>query len=585
MEARIKIENDGGGWKVTGLGLEKPLRYPAAMTRMQVGEDLRKNFMPQIRAQKEKMQAMGGAPSPEKAALLGAGSTTEMFSDVLSRPRFGWGPEYEASQAEYDARADRRAETNAMIRDYQPRAFDMGATVPYFAPPARAGSMVGRAGLGLFGKIGAGAAEAVGRSAVADATIQGAVLGGMTDDGSAAEGAAYGLGGGLLGTALSRVFKPFDNNLSAYDQRMIDRGEELGYQVTPAQATGNRRLQNYEDALENNWFSSGSMERIRDANQANSNRIVAEALGFQGPYLTQVTPEMLDTATRRLSDRFNDIIEDAPMIRLDDEFLAIAERMIGKDPRWVASKKADKALWKAIDQATDPATGGMITSEAYQTISSDLTQNIMSSFRTGKNVRFAQDMQALKKALDDAAERSLPPGRVQEFRDVRGDYRVYSDLMKNRVINEAKGDVNLSALDSVLRKNDKFGYRRGNKDSDLYDAARFSKFAEGHGVNSRTAARQSIPQTLGLIGLSGAAGAAGGTEGVATGIGMGATIPVSLMLLGRHYGSKIGRAHLGGKVPIDQTLHNFLVGKSGQAAAGISQGQSGELPPIPLLNR
>lgn len=572
----MRLTEKNGQYVVDQIGLDQPLIFPGTMDKQTVARAVMQKYGDQIRANEERKRLMGEPLPPEKRFLLGMGQTGEMFKDFLTRPRFGWGPEFEASQAEYDARAaDRRMVTNRL--DQYGDSFSYGQMTPYFAPPVGAASkpiagLMSRLGVNRIPGLG-GASEAVGRSIIADAAGQGAVLGAASDDGTAVEGAAYAGAGGFLGKALSHALRPVDRfaqdpHLAA----MADRGERLGYTLLPSQRTGSKALESFEDILENNWFSGGGALKVAEMNQANTNRIVAEALGFRDKTYTKVTGEMLDRVSQRFSEGFNRATSGSA-IRLGDEFIDVLAELERSNMGWVRNKDLKKVINRAFEDAA--SNGGWISGEQYQRISSELVADIRANYKMGGNVRYGQKIQTLKEALDDAAEFSLPPERVQQFKDLRSDYRTYAMLMKNSTINEDTGDVSLRALRQTLRRDDKRGYRELKNRSDLYDATRFEGAFPGYGMNSRTSARQSIPATMASSGILGMLGYDAYGDDPGAGVAAAIALPASLGIMGRYYNSPLGRRHFGKGLlpPISDEFRRYLGQKVGLGAVAATQAQ------------
>lgn len=580
----MRLKEKNGQYYVDQIGLDQPLIFPGTMDKQTVARAVMDRYGDQVKQHDMQIKMSGGKPPPEKAFMLGAGQTGEMFSDFLNKPRFNIGREGITAPtpeqlAPYEERAQDRSRISSEMSQYSPTAFSAGAMTPYFAAPVGA---VTRPAEALMSKLGvesipgmSKAPEMVGRSIVADTASQGALFGAASDDSTAAEGAAYGAGGGVLGKALSRALKPADTVLDPQTRRLLDRGEDLGYTITPAQRTGSRNLAMVEDSMENNLLMSGGLEKVREANQANSNRIVREALGFKGPFPDRVTPQMLDEVSDRFNQRFKALTSDQS-IKLDTpELLDTLARLEADNTDYVIYNKDFAGV---IDRTLDlmAKNDGWLSGKDYQVLSSKLVKGIRSSFKPGGNPEFGIQLSNLKDAIDDAAEMSLGARSLDDFRSVRSDYKTYANLMKNSVINEDTGDVSLRQLGNVLRREDKYGYRRGKNTSDLYDATRFTRATQGDGVNSLTARRQSLPQTVIASSLLGAAAGSGDGGDPIAGVAAAAGLPISMLLMGKYYNSPAGRRHFGKGLlgPISDDFRRYLgqkvgAGMTGAAAQGL----------------
>lgn len=568
----MRVDLKNGQWEVSEIGFNAPLIFPGTMEKQTVARVVMRKHGDQVRKFAEMTRQMGGRPTPEQAAVLGAGHTGEMVWDFVS-DRF-------QDPAESEMRRADRQTAPYFVRQYEPGAFDAGSMVPYATPPAGAFT---RPVAGLMSRLGverlpgmSRVPEWAGRSVLADTAAQGAFFGAADDRSTAIEGAGYGLGGGLLGKALARALRPADT--MSQDPMLIERantGERLGYELLPSQRTGSTRLEQFEDIVESNWFSGGGALKLAERNQANSNRIVAEALGFNDKVYSKVSGDMLDRKSREFNERFARLT-DGQSIRLDDDFLDVLEGLYDANQKsWVGGKDIEKVLDKALRDAT--SNDGWISAKTYQDMSSDLTREATAAFRStgGKasQAKYGHQIAGLKTALDDAAERTIGADYRDAFRALRSDYKTFSQLLEGRVINEETGNVNLNNLANILRKQDKQGYRFDRNKSDLYEATRFERSFPGQGVNSLTARRQSIPGTLAASGILGMMGYdQGETSG---GIAAATALPASLWLMGRYYHSPAGRRHFGKGLlpPISEDFRRHLGQRVGQAAiaTGLAQ--------------
>lgn len=588
----MRLRKAQGQWLVDQIGLDEPLKFPPVMDKQDVARAVMQRYGDQIRARAGRHQELRGM-SPEQGATIGAGHTTEMMSDFLHRPMthfpaYWTTPESRAQeQAEMDIRREDRRQAAIEIPQYN-EGFGYGQMIPYFTPPAGAGS---RAIEGLMTRLGverlpgmSRAPELVGRSATADAAAQGAVLGAASDEGGALEGAVYGGAGGLLAKSLAKALQPVDSRLDPYEQQMMDRGRELGFKLSPAKATGSKGLQRFEEALEQNIITGGLGDPLRAHNQANANRIVMEALGFKGPY-KRLTPKMLDDVSEDFNDRFGELTQGQAVYLDDPNFMDKLVRLESETVDYPLYNKDFKdVIQKTVDMIADG--DGWLSGEQYKVLNTKLTKGIRAGYKPNSGQSdFADELVEFKDALDDAAMASLGPDVLDRYRNTRADYRVFSALMKNSVIDEDSGNVSLRQLGNVLRREDRYGFRRGKNTSDLYDATRFERtFPPLPGI-SPTARLQSLPQTVAASTMMG--GAAGLMSGDPfTGGAAAAGLPASLYAMGRYYNSPMGRKHFsGGLAPISDAWRRMLGQKIGMAAVGASQG-TGTLPqqpPIPIM--
>lgn len=546
-------------------GFEKPFIVPDGMTRAQYGQILYKHHEDAIKKAQAMKKYMGTPEtlgSPELgAAMIGAGDTVKGLElgsrDILSPTGLTTAPSPEERMVRGDIRHH--------VSKQNPGSFAAGQALPFFSIPMGAGSKPVGKTMSLLPKMGR-VGEYLGKSAVADAAITGAILGAADDQMSVTQGGGAGAIGGMLGKGLGTLMRPSSSRLDPHLQQLAQRGEQLGYELLPSQRTGSMNLARLEDAMENNFFMSGGMDKITEKNQKNANRIVAESLGFQGK--DAITPDMLNQVRQNFSDQF-DALTVGQDIRLGDEFV---DTLQGLENTKFRSLLGRNKIQSVIDEGLDVAAEnqGFVRAEDYQAMSSELTQAITSAYRTGK-APYAKALEKIKTALDDAVEASLGGDTREAFRQLRSDYRVYKMLMQRKAINEQTGDVNLKTLATTLRNKDEYGFRMGNTRSDLYDAAQFESAFPGKGMNSLTASRMSIPQSVGT-GMLGMGLAATQSSDPLTIGASGLAFPLSLWAGGKYYHSPLGRHHIGkGLLPLSDALRSQLTQKAGLLSLAAAQ--------------
>ena len=274
--------------------------------------------------------------------------------------------------------------------------------------------------------------------------------------------------------------------LSKPEQELMRRGQELGFQVTPGQASGSKTLQKLEAALESNPFTSGAFDDIKRNNAGVLNRETAKAIGEQADY---VNSTILEQARDRISGVYRMVADDkvrkieTPNVLQKIDL--IDKRLEGLLPANMSFK--DHPLVKNF---TELVESGQASGKQLQQMASKLGK---ASFKnmTGQGDR---DLGMALGELKDVADAHLRKGLTGEtaklFDDARKQYRnLMTITSRTGVVNSSTGDVSKAALPNVLASKDKAGYVMGKNKSDFYDAARFGEAFKPIVGDSGTATR------------------------------------------------------------------------------------------------
>ncbi len=274
--------------------------------------------------------------------------------------------------------------------------------------------------------------------------------------------------------------------LSKPEQELMRRGQELGFQVTPGQASGSKTLQKLEAALESNPFTSGAFDDIKRNNAGLLNRETAKAIGEQADY---VNSTILEQARDRISGVYRMVADDkvrkieTPNVLQKIDL--IDKRLEGLLPANMSFK--DNPLVKNF---TELVESGQASGKQLQQMASKLGK---ASFKnmTGQGDR---DLGMALGELKDVADAHLRKGLTGEtaklFDDARKQYRnLMTITSRTGVVNSSTGDVSKAALPNVLASKDKAGYVMGKNKSDFYDAARFGEAFKPIVGDSGTATR------------------------------------------------------------------------------------------------
>lgn len=270
--------------------------------------------------------------------------------------------------------------------------------------------------------------------------------------------------------------------------RVAERGRELGFRMTPGQATGSRALQQLEAKLESQPMTSGPFNSIKQNNQTALNRSVAEALGVRADVIDEVT---LSTALRRMEAGFQGAADDVTRQINPREFISWIGQL-QDDVRGLVKGVASEPL---IEDITRFAAQGGATGKQLHSLSSRLGKAAYKQMSTPNGDRdLGHALYRAKDYVDEVLVQGMDEARLAEFTAARQHYRNLM-MLTSRVgtINPASGNVSGRSLASVLQRADRRGYLFGTNRTPMYDAARFAQGFQPIVGDSGTATRSALP--------------------------------------------------------------------------------------------
>ncbi len=431
--------------EVPGMGV---VEFPDGMSDQQIGAAIAAN-MPT-----EKAPSPADSVGPMQAALIGAGRTTDK---VVQGVRQVYNKAI-GDQATLDKMAATEADKDSLyapLRAARPIATGIGEAAPMLAIPAG-----GAANAGAF----------IGRSALAGAAP------GLLSYGSAEErlkaggiGAAGGAVGGAIGLGASKLLKPAGAAAKGLSDEAVSAADRLGLNLSPGQRTQNPGMLGFENYLAKSPGSSGSMQARTASNQAALNSAAAKAMGQGGDTLDTGAFAAAKDAIGSEFTRLQGITSP----KLDQDFMAALVKVDSDNMARGAFKS--KAIDGVVDKALDLAAKNNLSGKAYKEIRTELSSQAQSAYSAG-DATLGGAIKTIRKALDDAAKKSLDPADQKAWDVAREQWQAYKLLTKGNVA-EA-GDVSAARLASQLRRGgDQF--RTGAMKGELADIGRVGEAMKG----------------------------------------------------------------------------------------------------------
>lgn len=340
------------------------------------------------------------------------------------------------------------------------------------------GAMVGqRAGQSATG--GSATASSTGGSASASANVSG---------GATARGTGGGYNFGTVGEDVSA-------GLTATQRALMERGQAMGYRMTPGQASGSRALQQLEAKLESQPMTSGTFNAIKGNNQTVTNRAAAHSIGETSDV---VDSAVLAKAHDRIGSVYKLVADDTKRAIDPDDFLTRLNAIEGEFEGLLPGSVLENPLIKRL---YGHAANGEATGRQLQDIASKLGRAANNQMVSGSGDRqLGMALFQAKDMADDLLQQGLTGKTAELFGTARGQYRNMMLLTERiGVVNPSNGNVSGATLANLLQQKDKAGFMRGGNTSPLYDAARFSQGFRPIAGDSGTATRSALPSSTDFV--------------------------------------------------------------------------------------
>lgn len=281
--------------------------------------------------------------------------------------------------------------------------------------------------------------------------------------------AVSGAAGNLAGRGIARLLKPAGAGTEGASSAALQSAERLGYRPTPAQISQNPGMAAFENYLLRTPGSSGTMQKVAEANQQALNRAGAKAMGETANTLDD---GVFASAQRRIGDEFNRLGA-ITKPQLGNDFintLATIETQNG-----ARGPFANKQVSGLIDKGLELAAKGDLDGAAYKQIRTELSNQAQTAFRGG-DATTGQAYKSVVSALDDAAKASLSDADKKAWDVARKEWQAFKTLTKSNVAEG--GNVSAARTAAAVRTQGP-GLRAGRIQGELADVARIGEAFKG----------------------------------------------------------------------------------------------------------
>lgn len=286
------------------------------------------------------------------------------------------------------------------------------------------------------------------------------------------------------GSTLGQVGPDPTSMLTEAQRSIMQRGQDLGFRLTPGQATGSRSLQQMEARMESNPFFSGPFNTIKQQNQEALNRQVALSIGED---TTELSAPVLGRAARRIGQVFEDAAD--PNLRQIDQNM-VMNSMASINSRFEDVTTKPVLQQPLVQKLLKIAESGQATGEQLQALSSKLGKVAKKEMTSAAGDRdMGEALMMVKEVVDDSLMSGMSEAQRAALMQARQQYRNLMSIETGGVVNPSSGNVSGLQLANVLQRKDKSGFMRGGTETGMYDAARFAQSFKPIVGDSGTATR------------------------------------------------------------------------------------------------
>ncbi len=322
--------------------------------------------------------------------------------------------------------------------------------------------------------------------------IAGAALGSGAEDyvstggdvGSAAGAAALGALGNEAGVGAQRFLfgrrseVPLQQSpgQGATHKQQVERAENMGFELTPAQRTDRPVLKMREAGMISDpWFAEPLLD-ISARNQDQVNRTVRDQLGLPG--FDKIDDYTLDEAHTKFGSEFERLVGSESPLPIGPDFLTSLK---GVEDAYNAGLLQGPGVTGIADNLRKIVADGSLTVHNYQKMSSNLARLARG---TKDDPEYSDALYQIRDALDDQFDKSF--GDKAELQALRGQYKTLRDIERSKALDQGN-----------FSPQKYYNYVRGQKGrvdpgTPLNDLAINRSYFRDQLGNSGTATRQSM---------------------------------------------------------------------------------------------
>lgn len=309
--------------------------------------------------------------------------------------------------------------------------------------------------------------------------------------GMKASNAVVGTGvGAATGKVLQGILGKASSSLSPEEQRLASIASDNGIQLTPAQQTGSKPLNLFEQMI-------GNQDAQAPKQAGQFTKAVLSKAGIDSDV---ATPDVIEKAYSKIGGTIGDITkgQDVPV---DNQLYQDVMKVQNEYGKQIPALEKPQFENFASDITKDPS----ITGETYQNTRSLLGR--ISRTANNSNPVYADAISGLQSALDDAMERNLTPEKAAQLSEARGQYgnlKTIMKSMKSGTDNALSGNIPPNRFLSSVVQNNPTGYVTGK--GPLNDLARTgNRFVEDSSNSNLSDIMKGAARSLVPAGLAGGA--------------------------------------------------------------------------------
>ena len=417
---------------------------------------------PQLSPAEQAAQQVAQDTGTGEAILVGAGRTLDKLGsgtmDLFDRfSKYLGSSEADKSMQEREAEQQMRDESYRALEEEKPVATFTGEALPYLAtlPIGMTGG-----GARTATHLAAEPAKNIAARNIARESAIGAAEGAAHYDDTALSGALWGSVGGAGGQMIGNILGGKAKVLNPESQRIVDFAKKEGMYVPPGMATGDRKLQQIDQALATHRSTADKIADKRFKDKQIENRIISEELG--GPKADILSVDYLNDQRSRIKGDMDKLVSNTEG-KVTEDMAYRATKVIDEYKLSNPDMKSKPILDKFEQQLYDMAdSGDTLTGKQYQDYTKRLNKAASSQYSSPMGDRdLAKALSDISSIYDDAIEEGLSSSKKSDWNKSRKQYALLSAIEKTKEQTTDKtghgveGFVNTKKLAKNFKASDK----------------------------------------------------------------------------------------------------------------------------------
>jgi len=318
----------------------------------------------------------------------------------------------------------------------------------------------------ILKSLGVGAQKipsAIRNNSFVDNVAMGGVASFARPDQDITEGMTTAAYGDMIFRGGGKLLSKAKSSLNKFDQGVVDWAERKRFKLMPGAKTGNKYLQQKDQALRTNQNTAGGFDAWDKHNTVQANGIMSKLIGEKTT--ADLGPDYMARQYTRIGSRMDELAKGTKPRLTKETYTDLEGIKQSFNDVYKEDSKVLNGYVNDIVNAID--VDGNMTGERYQEITSNLNTYVSNGLKTNApDARFAMK---IKGVLDDMVEDGMGANKLKGWKTARRQYRMLNLAQDNAL---DAGNVSPTKLFNYLNSKERkmfTGGAREKLDPDMKD--------------------------------------------------------------------------------------------------------------------